>query len=321
VVLAFDGEHVDLRRARVVLLDGDEAPHLAREQGDRSGSNAQTVDELAVRLREPEPLWQAGERALAGRAVLGLELANERCFDDWTRPPRHSLVAASLQQRRLGCPAGARLVLSRCQLRRQPEREGLGFGVELHAIAQSVEPATTRRRPRLRGARPGEPETPERPGGTRAMPISGPLAHIDISVGYPEKSIPFYAALLEGLGYRRWTIDSEEWREPNPTRATWGVRCGDELRFAIELRPARESSRDRRYDRYEPGPHHLAFHADGPDTVKYVHSALVSLGADVLDAPSDFSDEPGYAKGYYAAFFSDPDGMKVEVAHIPSANR
>jgi hypothetical protein len=36
------------------------------------------------------------------------------------------------------------------------------------------------------------------------VPISGPLSHIDISIGYPEKSIPFYAAFFEALGYRRW---------------------------------------------------------------------------------------------------------------------
>ena len=115
------------------------------------------------------------------------------------------------------------------------------------------------------------------------MPITGPLTHIDISVGYPEKSIPFYRALLEALGYTRWVIDQPGFREPDPERATWSVKLSETAHFAIEVRPARIESRDRKYDRYEPGPHHMAFHADGRETVDCVHEAMVAAGADVLD--------------------------------------
>ena len=149
------------------------------------------------------------------------------------------------------------------------------------------------------------------------MPVTGSLSHIDISVGYPEKSIPFYAAFLEALGYRRWQIDSADWSGPNPRRATWSLDT-DAVRFGIEVRPAREESRDRRYDRYEPGPHHIAFHADSPETVRRVHEAMLKANADVLDPPHDYSDHPAYTKGYYAAFYADPDGVKFEVVHIPS---
>ena len=98
-------------------------------------------------------------------------------------------------------------------------------------------------------------------GGARIVPITGPLNHIDISVGYPEKSIPFYAAFFEALGYRRWNVSLPEWQGESPTRATWSTRLADGSRFGVEVRPARPESRDRKYDRYEPGPHHLAFHA------------------------------------------------------------
>lgn len=75
------------------------------------------------------------------------------------------------------------------------------------------------------------------------MPITGPLVHIDISIGYPEKSIPFYAAFFEALGYRRWNIPQPDFQEPNPRRATWVVKYPDGARFAIEIRPARPESR------------------------------------------------------------------------------
>lgn len=152
------------------------------------------------------------------------------------------------------------------------------------------------------------------------MPISGPLAHIDISIGYPERSIPFYAAFFEALGYRRWNVPLPEWQGPSPSRATWGIRYPDGARFAVELRPARPESRDRRYDRYEPGPHHLAFHAGSREGVERVHRAMLAAGATVLDPPADYGGQPGYGEGYYAAFFADPDGVKLEVVYLAGEN-
>jgi len=152
------------------------------------------------------------------------------------------------------------------------------------------------------------------------VPITGPLTHIDISIGYPEKSIPFYHAFFEALGYRRWKVAMPEWQEPNPSRATWGLKYADGTGFGVEVRPARPDRRDRQYDRYAPGPHHLAFHAESREVVQRVYRAMLEIGATVLDPPADYSGQPGYDKGYYAVFFADPDGVKLEVAYIPSAN-
>ena len=152
------------------------------------------------------------------------------------------------------------------------------------------------------------------------MPITGPLTHIDISVGYLEKSIPFYAAFFEALGYRRWEISMSEWQGSSPRRAAWGLEYSNGARFDVEVRPARPESRDRKYDRYEPGPHHLAFHAENREVVERVHEALLEIGATVLDPPTDYSGQSGYGDGYFAVFCADPDGVKLEVAYIPRAN-
>ncbi len=152
------------------------------------------------------------------------------------------------------------------------------------------------------------------------MPVTGPLNHIDISVGYPERSIPFYDALLKALGYRRWRIDAPEWAGDHPSRATWGMRYADGSRFDIEVRPSREGSRDRRYDRYEPGPHHLAFHAASEAMVDLVHDAVRAAGGEVLDAPAEYGGQPAYGDQYYAVFFADPDGVKLEVCYVSKAN-
>lgn len=39
------------------------------------------------------------------------------------------------------------------------------------------------------------------------------------------------------------------------------------------------------------------------------------MGARILlDAPADY---PRYGTGYYAVFFADPDGLKLEFVHRP----
>ena len=152
------------------------------------------------------------------------------------------------------------------------------------------------------------------------MPITGPPGHIDISVGYPAKSIPFYAAFFLALGYSRRNVSQPAWQGEQPKRATWSLEYSDGAHFDVEVRPARPESRDRSYDRYEPGPHHLAFHADSQLTVLRVYEAMLEVSATILDPPTDYSGQPGYGDGYFAVFLADPDGLKLEVAYIPRAN-
>jgi catechol 2,3-dioxygenase-like lactoylglutathione lyase family enzyme len=146
------------------------------------------------------------------------------------------------------------------------------------------------------------------------VPRTGPLAHVDLTVGHPERSIPFYAAFFAALGYRRERISSPDFEGPSPTRASWVIDYGDGASFDVELRPARFESRDRPHDRYQPGLHHLAFHAESRTDVERVHRGMLAIGATVLDPPTDY---PEYGAGYYAVFFADPDGVKLEVVHIP----
>lgn len=149
------------------------------------------------------------------------------------------------------------------------------------------------------------------------MPRPGSLSHIDISVGHPEKSIPFYHALLTELGYRRMATNHPGFGGSSPKRAWWSIEYSDGGRFGIEVRPAHEEKQNRRYDRYEPGPHHLAFHAESRETIDRIFAAMLEIGAEILDAPLDYSGQAGYSKGYYAAFFADPDGVKLEIVHLP----
>jgi glyoxylase I family protein len=146
----------------------------------------------------------------------------------------------------------------------------------------------------------------------------GHLSHLDFSVGDPALSIPFYDALLTALGYRRFRLDEDAWQEPAPSRAAWGIRFADGSHFGIDLRPARGELRHRRYDRQEPGPHHLAFQVDDDASVDAVHQVMRTAGAEVLDPPRNYGGQAGYGRHYYAVFFDDPDGFKIEVVHAPA---
>jgi catechol 2,3-dioxygenase-like lactoylglutathione lyase family enzyme len=57
----------------------------------------------------------------------------------------------------------------------------------------------------------------------------------------------------------------------------------------------------------------LAFHADNREDVNEFHRFLLDLGARILDPPAEY----GYTPGYYAVFFTDPDGIKLEVVFEP----
>ncbi len=149
------------------------------------------------------------------------------------------------------------------------------------------------------------------------MTRSGTLTHIDLSVGDPNRSIVFYDALLTGLGYRRIASNLPGFAGDEPRRAGWSLKYPDGGSFAIEVRPADDEKRERRYDRYAPGPHHLAFHADTRERVDQIHASMRAIGAEVLDPPFDYSGQAAYSEGYYAVFFADPDGVKLEVVHLP----
>jgi glyoxylase I family protein len=79
---------------------------------------------------------------------------------------------------------------------------------------------------------------------------------------------------------------------------------------AVGLREARTSGT---VDRYAIGLHHLAFEALSREVVDAVAAWLRKEGGEIEGAPG----ERDYSPGYYAVFFFDPDGIKLEVVHQP----
>lgn len=84
--------------------------------------------------------------------------------------------------------------------------------------------------------------------------------------------------------------------------------------FGYVLRPAHGA---RAHDPYTPGLHHLCLRVDSVDDVVAVANALRAAGVDATEAQL----HPGYAPDYWATFFTDPDGVRLEVTNYRQERR
>lgn len=128
------------------------------------------------------------------------------------------------------------------------------------------------------------------------------LHHLDLVVSSLERSLPFYRELLEPLGYTR-VGDIVGERGETVTYLSGG-------RPSIGVREARVRGE---YDRYRVGVHHIAFEASTRDVVDERHAWAREQGVAIESPPREYD----YMPGYYAFFFYDPDGIKLEVVHAP----
>ena len=126
--------------------------------------------------------------------------------------------------------------------------------------------------------------------------------HVDLVVSSIERSLPFYRDLLGPLGYHR--IGEVEGERGETIWYFGGPGSAIGLRQAQSLGGL---------DRYRIGLHHLALEAGSRAAVDERHGWLVDTGAEIESGPREY----GYSPGYYAVFFYDPDGIKLEIVHVP----
>jgi catechol 2,3-dioxygenase-like lactoylglutathione lyase family enzyme len=84
--------------------------------------------------------------------------------------------------------------------------------------------------------------------------------------------------------------------------------------FGFVLRPARSPVR---HDPYAPGLHHFCLRVDSPAEVHTAATRLCSVGIDATEARL----YPQYAPDYCATFFSDPDGVRLEITNYRQERR
>ena len=134
--------------------------------------------------------------------------------------------------------------------------------------------------------------------------------HLDLVVTSLDESLDFYRGLLEPLGYTR---TSEIAGERGERVVYIGGPGGTAVTTSVSLRERQSDAHAVPYDRYAVGLHHLAFEADSREQVDERADWLRERGARIESEPREYN----YSPGYYAVFFYDPDGLKLEIVHSP----
>lgn len=123
------------------------------------------------------------------------------------------------------------------------------------------------------------------------------IDHVYLSVSDFRRSEAFYDAVMEPMGFKKGTFPIAG--EPH---------CHYYNRdFQISIRPARPGRRP--HDPYAGGLHHLCLRVADAAAVDAAARELSSLGI-ALDGPRLC---PEYGADYYAVFFEDPDGIRLEL--------
>jgi catechol 2,3-dioxygenase-like lactoylglutathione lyase family enzyme len=132
------------------------------------------------------------------------------------------------------------------------------------------------------------------------------LGHVDLVCRDLDRSLAFYLDVFGRLGLGG--------------RAIFPGERGEEIHYlrfpapgsgSIGLRQASGPEAGQRFALYAPGLHHVALTVESRADVDTAHAAAEAAGATILHAPQPW---PEYHPDYYAAFFLDPDGFRIEVS-------
>jgi len=131
------------------------------------------------------------------------------------------------------------------------------------------------------------------------MEING-VAHVFLTVSDFEACRPFYEKLLRFLGLV-------------PVLDMDGMLYCVGGRTAVGIVRGEDGFRSERFAQLRVGLHHLCFRARERGDVDALHAFLVGLGATIVHPP----EEGPWALGYYSVLFEDPDGIRLEMNHVP----
>ena len=131
------------------------------------------------------------------------------------------------------------------------------------------------------------------------MEING-MAHVVVTVSNFAAARAFYGELLPFLGLQP-VLDIDEFFYCVGGRTAFGIA------------PAEPAHAGERFQQRRVGLHHVCFRARERADVDAVHELACRLGAAIVHAPEDGP----WAPGYYSVLFEDPDGIRLEVNHVP----
>lgn len=133
------------------------------------------------------------------------------------------------------------------------------------------------------------------------------IAHIYVSVRNLARSAAFYDLVMAPMGFKR---SSGPLGGIGDIHVHYFNRCTQ-----YTLRPARPQSGP--FDSSSTRLHHLCFYVDADAEIDQLARAFADAGVDVSE-PRLY---PEYEEGYYAIFFDDPDGIRLEVRSMNNLRR
>ena len=131
------------------------------------------------------------------------------------------------------------------------------------------------------------------------------IDHIYVSVSEIARSERFYDRVMRILGFRKNTFTNEGGRHIQYYNR----------HFGFVLRPARIAQAT--HDPLAPGLHHFCFRVEDCTAVDAIAKRFAEDGVG-CSSPQLY---PEYAPDYYAIFFSDPDGIRLEVTNYRQERR
>jgi catechol 2,3-dioxygenase-like lactoylglutathione lyase family enzyme len=126
------------------------------------------------------------------------------------------------------------------------------------------------------------------------MPRVVGIDHLVLSVGDFARSKEFYRKLLGFLGFKLKYDYSDMAGWSNGKTLFW-------------ISAADAKGRKHKYRKGDIGFHHYAFELSSRRDVDELGAFLEANGMTVVDPPGEY-----YGRSYYAVYFTDPDGMKLE---------
>lgn len=126
------------------------------------------------------------------------------------------------------------------------------------------------------------------------------MAHVVLTVSQFELAKDFYSRLMPAMGLEN-VFDSENF--------CYFVGA----RTAVGIQPCAPEHAQERFVQGRVGLHHICLRARARDDVDQVDALLREMGANIIVGAS----EGHWAPGYYYVLFEDPDGIRLEVNHVP----
>ena len=130
------------------------------------------------------------------------------------------------------------------------------------------------------------------------------IDHIYVAVSDLDRSEHFYDRAMTILGFRKNVFSNEGDRHIQYYNR----------HFGFVLRPARGNTP---HNPFAPGLHHFCFRVEDNASVDGAAKQLMAAGI----ACSEPQLYPEYAPDYYATFFSDPDGIRLEITNYRQERR